>query len=1010
MTLLRLALTTVVLLVFAGEAGAQSSRRWPLQITAQPMEEALRELCRQTDLRVTFEPHAPQRLSSPLTGKFTTAQALARLLAGTGFEYEFINATTVMIRPSQASPSVERDADAEQDADPSTIGTPEVLIAGTRTLNADIRRTPEDAQPYVVFEREQITRSQAPSLSDFLANHLTMNTAPLMPSSGNGIPAFASPVDLGGLGVHQTLILINGRRTAGYFTGGRMTQPDLSGIPVSAIERIEVLRGTASGIYGGSATGGVINVVLRSDFSGLELTADLERMAHSEVDATRLLLSYGLQSESGDASLSVHAAYGAREPVMMREMAVMERARLRAVRHWLDRLPPIGAETNIRSASGASLFGPGTPSIASVPAGHVGGGLDAFASQAGAYNLERADTAQAQGAHSGVLHGTTLRSITITGQSAITSHLSVYFDAAYSQTDARIAGSGLDSIGLRGVLISAAAPNNPFGQDILVTVPSSAADGTISDETVLHRAAFGSVFDLPRSWRAMLEFVRSGSQLQLQRPLADPALLDAIQDGTLDVLRNAALLNDLPGGGLELRTSPLRATSITFTGRMAGPVGKLPGGWITLAAVAERHEEQMGDGTGTEYLNSGKRTAFVAQSVLTEQTQIVKSAALALRVPVVSSLNAVPGIQVLEMEASIRADAYRTLAAPPRRLPNETPAALSYARSEFHATHPVLGIRYRPAVPVLVRASYGTGFLAPSVSQLTQPTEQMFPAGRFRDPRRSNEPSEALILRAGGNPELAPEHARSWSVGLVLTPARLPTLQMSIDYTQINKRGNIVDFGEAPFTDLKQYERQFPSRITRGAAREGDPFAVGPITHIDSTMLNIAENEIAIWNLGLTHSLLRDGIGRVEFSAFATWQPVFSARLDPSSAARNDVGVTAASPLPVRANANLDVHREHWSLGWTARYYSAYEVSRDPSIIGMQGSTRVADRTYHDVWARFHLQPPAAGVPRLRVTLGIRNVFDADPPFDAGAINSGFVSPFADTRPSTYYLTVSTDL
>src|SRR5205085_1980006 len=83
-----------------------------------------------------------------------------------------------------------------------------------------------------------------------------------------------SAINLRGLGIDKTLILVNGRRMAGvnYSRGDEMRtyQPDLNGIPLAAVERIEVLPSSASAIYGGSAMGGVINVILKKNYQGGE--------------------------------------------------------------------------------------------------------------------------------------------------------------------------------------------------------------------------------------------------------------------------------------------------------------------------------------------------------------------------------------------------------------------------------------------------------------------------------------------------------------------------------------------------------------------------------------------------------------------------------------------------------------------------------------------------------------------------------------------------------------------
>src|SRR5690606_9402610 len=156
------------------------------------------------------------------------------------------------------------------------------------------RRTEDDIQPYVVIEREQIARSQATDLEGFLKTHLSMNTASrsLEQASTDPSNGFGS-IDLRGLGSEQTLILVDGRRVPGVALQGNFFQPYIGGIPLSSIERIEVLPSTAGAIYGGGATGGVVNIIRKRDYTGLDLN-----------------VQYGNTFESDVASLAVSANGG----------------------------------------------------------------------------------------------------------------------------------------------------------------------------------------------------------------------------------------------------------------------------------------------------------------------------------------------------------------------------------------------------------------------------------------------------------------------------------------------------------------------------------------------------------------------------------------------------------------------------------------------------------------------------------------------------------------------------
>src|SRR5690606_19348649 len=114
------------------------------------------------------------------------------------------------------------------------------FLSGSNSLNVDIRRTEDDPQPYVVFEAEDIERSQASDLEDFLRTRLPMNTQAGPNNRGFDETATnASRINLRALGVEQTLILIDGRRaprilappTGDTTFGDIFTQADVNGIP-----------------------------------------------------------------------------------------------------------------------------------------------------------------------------------------------------------------------------------------------------------------------------------------------------------------------------------------------------------------------------------------------------------------------------------------------------------------------------------------------------------------------------------------------------------------------------------------------------------------------------------------------------------------------------------------------------------------------------------------------------------------------------------------------------------
>src|SRR3546814_3833208 len=129
--------------------------------------------------------------------------------------------------------------------------------------------------------------------NDFLLKRLSSNTYATTTSQSGNSRGDKSAINLRGLGENQTLILVDGRRLSSLSAGFSPGQPNLNGIPLAAVERIEVLPTTASAIYGGSATGGVINVVLRRGYEGGEVSVSHDNSFDTDSSINRVDFTYG---------------------------------------------------------------------------------------------------------------------------------------------------------------------------------------------------------------------------------------------------------------------------------------------------------------------------------------------------------------------------------------------------------------------------------------------------------------------------------------------------------------------------------------------------------------------------------------------------------------------------------------------------------------------------------------------------------------------------------------------
>ncbi len=203
----------------------------------------------------------------------------------------------------------------------------------------------------------------------------------------------SSNLNLRGYGADATIILVNGRRLPEIVTalpgtgaGAQAPQADVNVIPISMIERVEVLPASASAIYSGSPVGGVINIVLRPDINTTELTTTYANaLSGFNAPESTVSLLHGETLLGGALHVRLNATYTQVTPPTESQLGYI-RANLLANPQTEAQL--FRATPNVSSSGGQPLFGPGTATFTSVAAGADGsGGLAGFANLQGVQSL-----------------------------------------------------------------------------------------------------------------------------------------------------------------------------------------------------------------------------------------------------------------------------------------------------------------------------------------------------------------------------------------------------------------------------------------------------------------------------------------------------------------------------------------------------------------------------------------------------------------------------------------------
>jgi outer membrane receptor protein involved in Fe transport len=248
-----------------------------VDVQAGELSLALAELARETGSDILFDERLVRGLrSNAVRDRISVTAALSRMLAGSRVSHRPTADGAYVLFASDAAAGLRSEGGAARRAEGARseiVTVAEILVTGRRTQNADIARTENDVQPYKVLGVGEIRSALRDDVDELLRSRTHANARNSSPSQGFTVPGDTrSAIDLRGLGTARTLVLVDGRRMPAIPTVDLdLEQADLNGIPLGRIDRIETLTGTAGGIHGPGALGGVVNVILKRDYEGGEL-------------------------------------------------------------------------------------------------------------------------------------------------------------------------------------------------------------------------------------------------------------------------------------------------------------------------------------------------------------------------------------------------------------------------------------------------------------------------------------------------------------------------------------------------------------------------------------------------------------------------------------------------------------------------------------------------------------------------------------------------------------------
>jgi iron complex outermembrane recepter protein len=916
-----------------------------------------------------------------------------------------------------------------------------IEVTGSRIKQAQI----EGQAPVQTITREQLERTGLTSLGDILqqmtgagsALNTKFNSSGNFgfPPDGSGVGAGSARVDLRHLGCQRVLVLVDGIRWVNEASASGVSNcTDLNTIPLSIIERIDVLEDGASSIYGSDAIAGVVNIITRRNFDGLALSTGFGQYDKGDGETTSADLGFG---KSGDTfSFFLGVSY-------VEQLAVESRNRA------ISRLPVPG--TGLAFGSSATPHGrflftdPNTGRFADITLDRAfPGGLPQYNPAAPGVDddfhpfgsADRFNYAE----FNYLLTPNTRKGVFAQGRYDLADTVTWYARTLYNnrRSENRAAPEPLFLGPIWGVgnrwadnfFVSADNPFNPFGFDLVSTGPGANLLGIgrrpveggprVFEQDVdtwyVGTGLEGSFEMGRRLYYWDLNYARSRNQAaqtnfgsyNIRRvqvasgPLAacqaDPACVPLNLFGGPGTITPAMLayiqpvVRDRSENDLQLLSANLSGDLMDL---WAGPLA---------FAVGLEHRRLDGSYQPDALTVAGEYNGVPSQP--TRGSYDVNEAFVELSVPIYAS-----AASILDLSVATRYSDYSTFG-------SETASKL--------------GFRWQFGDQFLLRGTVAEGFRAPAIGELFG-TANRFDAV-ISDPcanaaaavrpncialgvpesyLSSEQPNPQIAVTTGGNPLLQPERADSTTLGFVWSPAFAANTEwaerfdVAVTWYQHELEGAIGPLDAQ--TRLDACVAGGPGAAAcDGIARN----ATGAISELNSRLTNLGQITTNGLDIDLAWTLPETDIGTFR----ASWQNTLVNRYRAVGAQgqRQPQGVGIEvndSAIPKwRSNLALDWANGSVTARWTTRFIDSlvescgdawsFAVCRNPDPATESGSNRLGATTYHDLQLGWQTGWWAG----LRFVAGVNNLTAKDPPICLSCSLNGYDASTYDLPGRFYYL------
>ncbi len=1011
-------LSRVLLLTLACTAAlsaqADSAIAAPINVPAGDLASALNSLAKQSDIQLIYRADELKgRRTAGVKGAASTELALKQLLQGSGFDARRDASTGAVLvaRADQAqptAPAARSTAASPAPAQEQVTDITAVQVTGSRIPRSQI----EGPAPITVISAEQIRSAGFTSVPDVLRS-LSQNSGSVQGqqnTTGAQSTPGAQAVDLRGLGPNHTLVLINGRRIADFPLplNGRSNFTDIGNIPLGMIDRVEVLTGSASAVYGSDAMAGVINFILKKSTDGTTVDFRYGDTTRGGGESYNLTVTSGF--ERGNFSGIVGLELLSRQPLWGYERGIQDSTldaptSRRQLPRLIAQVYDWDDDVNIAPADDCDAMArlnEGTTELAEDRFGepYCGSqraiayrtiengrrGLNAYGSFEYQFGNNLSWFADDQLGHQEVrlLTGTN-------GNDVVSDHMGWEFHDPLSTDNYREKMFYNEATGHYEIWSRQFSPEETGG---LVNRMNTTTQKTLAVTTGLK-----GMFSDDWNWEAAYNHSEYRADVDMPRIRAAAAnelflgeLLGYDDDGyaiyNADHARMFTPLTQAQFASIAAMSTfrPVaKSDNVNFT--VDTPVlFSMPAGDVGFAGVVEYGRQSYSINpdplaltedayVGPRYGDgSGSRNRW--------------SAAGELRVPLLSSVQA---------SLAGRYDRYS--------YGNKNPGKFTYN----------LGLEWRPVDTLLVRSSYGTGFRAPDMHYLfagndyyrtryatdyyqCRTDEPGFSDGECYDDG-SWDISTFDVYR--GNPDLEVETSKSFTAGFVWSP--IPNLDFAIDYYEIRVANQVQ-------TQSREELRATEADCRLGVTDTGtavditSPTCVdalarvirdsdGDITSVLFGPINIANEETSGVDVTASYRLQTASAGDFRFTGNYNWTDSHTRQLFPGDPEEDMLSVDFSSTTLPRVKSNLGVA---WDKGaWGASLFGNY--------LG-----RVANYD-NDAWTpstwRFNAGLRYDIGSHQRISLSVTNLLDKMPPRDPTWSNYPYYdTSWFDSRGRSFYV------